>query len=101
MSEQERYHHVSASPTLPTGPGAEPNLVTLAALLDEEGIEVGVESVPALREKARQAYYWIVNNAIISPHYDIAYGQRDDLSVAFREGSVVTLPTEHSFCSYV
>lgn len=101
MSDQERYHHVSASPTLPQTPGGEPDLVTLSAMLDEEGIEVGVESVPALREKVRQAYYWIVNNAIISPHYDIAYGQRDDLSITFREGARVTLPTEHSFCSYV
>src|SRR5579859_3176099 len=26
-----------------------------------------------LDEKLRQAYFWIVNNAIISPHYDIEY----------------------------
>jgi len=96
----DRYGHVSASPTLPAAAHA-PNLVELAALLDEEGIEMAVESVPALREKARQAYYWIVNHAIISPHYDIAFGARDDLSIRFREGAVVELPSEHSFCSYV
>jgi MoxR-like ATPase len=27
----------------------------------------------ALDEKLRQAYFWIVNQAIISPHYDIEY----------------------------
>ena len=27
----------------------------------------------ALDEKLRQAYFWIVNKAIISPHYDIEY----------------------------
>ena len=27
----------------------------------------------ALDEKLRQAYFWIVNTAIISPHYDIEY----------------------------
>jgi hypothetical protein len=26
-----------------------------------------------LDEKLRQAYFWIVNTAIISPHYDIEY----------------------------
>lgn len=96
-----RYSHVSASPTLPGARDGAPNLVELAAMLDEEGIEVPVESVPALREKARKAYYWIVNNAIISPHYDIAFGDRGDLTVEFREGATVTLPSEHSFCSYV
>ena len=30
------------------------------------------EAVP-LDEKLRQAYFWIVNNAIISPFYDIEY----------------------------
>ena len=100
MSQSDHYGHISASPTLPMS-GDAPNLVELAAILDDEGIEVPVTNVPALREKTRQAYYWIVNNAIISPHYDIAYGTRDDLSIQFREGATLTLPGEHSFCSYV
>lgn len=97
-----RYGHVSASPTLPaSADGAAPNLIELAAILNEEGIQTPVSHAPALREKARKAYYWIVNHAIISPHYDIAYGRRDDLRVSFREGASLTLPSEHSFCSYV
>ncbi len=31
------------------------------------------ESAIDLDEKLRQAYFWIVNNAIISPHYDIEF----------------------------
>ena len=56
----------------------------------------------ALDEKLRQAYFWIVNNAIISPHYDIEY--HDGPSASFSVGDThrtLTLPSAQSYSSYV
>ena len=53
-------------------------------------------SLPA---KLRQAYYWIVNNAIIAPYYDIEFGEAGASSFAFPNGDSVKLPSEASFCS--
>ncbi len=55
-----------------------------------------------LDEKLRQAYFWIVNTAIISPHYDIEY--QDGPSPEFRAGDshrLLTLPSAQSYSSYV
>nr|WP_269670789.1 MoxR family ATPase [Stenotrophomonas sp. SY1] len=55
-----------------------------------------------LDEKLRQAYFWIVNNAIISPHYDIEY--HDGPSASFSVGDTrrtLTLPSAQSYSSYV
>ena len=55
-----------------------------------------------LDEKLRQAYFWIVNSAIISPHYDIEY--QDGPSPEFRIGDSkrpLTLPSAQSYSSYV
>ncbi|QKW56719.1 AAA family ATPase [Stenotrophomonas sp. NA06056] len=55
-----------------------------------------------LDEKLRQAYFWIVNNAIISPHYDIEY--HEGPSASFTVGDTrrpLTLPSAQSYSSYV
>ncbi|WP_164279950.1 AAA family ATPase [Stenotrophomonas indicatrix] len=55
-----------------------------------------------LDEKLRQAYFWIVNNAIISPHYDIEY--HEGPSASFAVGDTrrsLTLPSAQSYSSYV
>jgi MoxR-like ATPase len=55
-----------------------------------------------LDEKLRQAYFWIVNTAIISPHYDIEY--HDEPPRQFSLGdrkSTLTLPSGQSYSSFV
>ena len=55
-----------------------------------------------LDEKLRQAYFWIVNKATISPHYDIEYN--DGPAHNFTVGDskrVLTLPSGQSYSSYV
>jgi MoxR-like ATPase len=55
-----------------------------------------------LDEKLRQAYFWVVNRAIISPFYDIEYNTGP--APAFTLGdsqSRVTLPSGQSYCSFV
>lgn len=56
----------------------------------------------ALDEKLRQAYFWIVNTAIISPHYDVEYNEEppQQFSVGDRK-SPLTLPSGQSYSSFV
>lgn len=64
-------------------------------------LDAPARAVP-LDEKLRQAYFWIVNNAIISPHYDIEY--HDGPSASFAVGDsrrTLTLPSAQSYSSYV
>ncbi len=55
-----------------------------------------------LDEKLRQAYFWIVNKAIISPHYDIEYndGPAQSWTVGDSRRPFV-LPSGQSYSSYV
>ncbi|TWI66484.1 MoxR-like ATPase [Pseudoduganella lurida] len=62
----------------------------------------GRVAAPGLDEKLRQAYFWIVNNAIISPHYDIEYN--DGPNQSYRVGDskrLLTLPSAQSYSSFV
>lgn len=55
-----------------------------------------------LDEKLRQAYFWIVNHAVISPFYDIEY--EDGPSQRFELGDhrdQVILPSGQSYCSFI
>lgn len=55
-----------------------------------------------LDERLRQAYFWMVNNAIISPFYDIEYNDAPPQSFTFGDRkSRLTLPTEQSYSSFV
>jgi MoxR-like ATPase len=56
----------------------------------------------ALDEKLRQAYFWIVNNAIISPHYDIEYNDGPAQNFVVGDSKrTLTLPSAQSYSSYV
>jgi MoxR-like ATPase len=56
----------------------------------------------ALDEKLRQAYFWIVNHAIISPFYDIEYNEGPNQAFVLGDAqSRVTLPSGQSYCSFV
>ncbi len=54
----------------------------------------------ALDEKLRQAYFWIVNYAIISPYYDIAYEEGPSQRYGIGQ-SEITLPSAQSYASFV
>ncbi len=53
----------------------------------------------SLHDKMRQAYWWIVNNAIICPYYDIEFGARSRLKNA--AGDELILHDDQSFSSFV
>ena len=42
---------------------------------------------PQLDEKLRQAYFWIVNHAIISPYYDIEYNDGPHQTFTFGDSA--------------
>ncbi|HET9933821.1 MAG TPA: hypothetical protein VFQ35_24120 [Polyangiaceae bacterium] len=97
---------VSASPTLPasaTERGRKFDVKSLfagpAATGDAEGASLGAR---ALDDKMRQAYYWIVNHAIITPYYDIEFHETAPSSFRFGgAGTEVRLPTAPSYSSFV
>lgn len=61
-----------------------------------------VESNRALDEKLRQAYFWIVNNAIISPHYDIEYNDGPAQTYLVGDSKrTLTLPSAQSYSSFI
>ncbi len=62
----------------------------------------GAGGEAALDERLRQAYFWVVNHAIISPHYDIEYNNAPPPRLAVGDSrSVLTLPSGQSYSSYV
>ncbi|QAY73386.1 ATPase [Agromyces protaetiae] len=95
----DRWHRVSASPTAP-GAGDGTHALTAEDLFREPA-SLEPASV-TLDEKLRQAYYWIVNRAVISPYYDLEFSPRAPMSFELGDaGARITLPTEASFSSNV
>ncbi|MCK6571943.1 MoxR family ATPase [Myxococcota bacterium] len=56
---------------------------------------------PGLADKLRQAYFWIVNNAVIVPYYDVVFEEGPGRRYAFPNGDVFHLPQGPAFTSYV
>lgn len=95
---------VSQSPTLPTAHGTPPRPFDVRDLYDGPATpaEAGAATSIALDEKMRQAYWWIVNNAIITPYYDLEFNDRAPPSFRFGgAGSDLRLPTAQSYSSFV
>jgi MoxR-like ATPase len=99
VSKRQR---VSAAPTNPR-PAPIRSDFDVADLFQAPGSPAGTGHDQAdLSEKLRQAYFWIVNEAVISPHYDIEF--HDGPSAEFRMGDSharVVLPSGQSYSSYV
>lgn len=62
----------------------------------------GAATTQGLDEKLRQAYFWIVNTAIINPFYDIEYSEGACPSYSFGDGKTrLQLPSDQSYSSFV
>lgn len=71
-------------------------------ITEEEQYEVSVLKEESPAEKARKAYYWIINTAIMSPYYDIEFNKNPPQIYKFTgTGTDFTLPTDQSFSSFV
>lgn len=100
--------HVSAAPTRAgaTGPGRPGVALDVAHLFADEppADDAAGAGTVALDEKLRQAYFWMVNHAIISPHYDVEFHDTARPRTVFRLGdskAEVELPTDQSYSSFV
>ncbi|HEY8089678.1 MAG TPA: hypothetical protein VIF09_17580, partial [Polyangiaceae bacterium] len=102
----DTFRKVSQAPTNPV-PAAEKRAAFDVADLYRGplGDGSGALATPAparLDEKLRQAYFWIVNSAILSPYYDIEYLDGPPLEYTFGDSKArVTLPTAQSYSSFV
>lgn len=100
---EKPFQHISEAPTNPHSPAASEDFdvadlyrgpVTTAAPAQAAALP--------LDEKLRQAYFWIVNHAILSPFYDIEYHQGPSQTYPFGDAkNTVTLPSGQSYCSFV
>ena len=93
--------HVSASPTLPTAACAAPAF-DIATLYQGAANVPAPTMAPALDDKMRQAYYWIVNHAIITPYYDMEFNIAAPTTFHFGgAGTDIRLPSDASYSSFV
>jgi len=103
MPNSPKPGKVSEAPTHPTSNA--PRGAFDVAELFEGPADAGRPAEPAalaLDEKLRQAYFWITNQAIISPYYDIEYNDGAPQIYQFGDHKVpVTLPSDQSYSSYV
>src|SRR5262249_55168604 len=64
--------------------------------------EPGAAASLRLDEKLRQAYFWIVNHAIIAPYYDVEFDDGAPKTFTFGgAGTEVRLPSAQSYASFV
>ena len=103
MSPFNFFNRVSQAPTNPkTAP--KPRQFDVADLY-QGPIQINStaeQPEQALDEKLRQAYFWIVNNAIISPHYDIEYNDGPPQTYTVGDSKrTLTLPSAQSYSSYI
>lgn len=98
------FQHISQAPT---NPHREPQAraFDVADLYSGPAPATAAEMPDAalpLDEKLRQAYFWIVNTAIISPFYDIEYSEAPPVTytVGDRKHQLI-LPSGQSYCSFV
>ena len=104
MARFNLFQRVSQAPTNPQ-PAAAQRGFDVADLYRgplAEKNDSGSDPGLALDEKLRQAYFWIVNTAIISPHYDIEYNEGPPQSFVLGDSkSRLTLPSGQSYSSFV
>lgn len=99
------FQKVSQAPTNPQ-PDTSPRSFDVADLyrgpLGKPDDAASPVERPALDEKLRQAYFWIVNSAIISPHYDIEYNEGPAAEYILGDSkSRLSLPSAQSYSSFV
>ena len=97
------YQHVAEAPTRPGTRQAKKSF-DVADLFRGPApvVEESKRGEEPLDEKLRQAYFWIVNHAVISPHYDIEYNDKPPQVFSFGDSKTqVTLPSSQSYSSFV
>ncbi|THB70738.1 MAG: ATPase, partial [Desulfovibrio sp.] len=108
MKHIKRFQQVPEAPTRP-GDKKAPRRFDVAELYQGPAGDAGTAEAPeadsalgVIDEKLRQAYYWIVNHAVINPYYDIEFLDEAPEAMAFGDSKTpLVLPTDQSYSSYV
>jgi len=103
MPKATPFQHVSEAPTHP-GPKPAAKVFDVADLYKGPVTDVqpSQDGGAPMDEKLRQAYFWIVNHAIISPHYDLEYHDGPHQTFTFGDTKTkVNLPSGQSYSSFV
>jgi MoxR-like ATPase len=97
------FSRVSESPTNPAAASPAGDFDVAELYRGPITLQSEVDGPPLpLDEKLRQAYFWIVNHAIISPFYDIEYNDGPPQTFTFGDTQCrVHLPSAQSYCSFV
>lgn len=96
--------HVSSAPTRPgSGTAADPLDLDVADLYRGPLAAGGPDARGvALDEKLRQAYFWVVNTAILSPHYDLEFEAGPSPTYELGDSRArLRLPSDQSYSSFV
>ncbi len=105
MALRDFFQRVSQVPTHPqqtAEPGRRFDVADLYRGPVDSGLDPAAPGALPLDEKLRQAYFWIVNTAIISPHYDIEYNDAPPVEFTLGDSqSRLTLPSGQSYSSFV
>ena len=104
MALSDAFKKISEAPTLPHRREGGNKPFDVADLTRGPVSDAGNGDVAALPldEKLRQAYFWVVNHAIINPFYDIEYNEEPPAVIPMGDAkSPVTLPTDQSYSSFV
>lgn len=103
MSAFDIFKRISRAPTNPSV-AVKPRQFDVAELYQgpiQLDANTKDQTVP-LDEKLRQAYFWIVNNAIISPHYDIEYNDGPSQTYSIGDSKrTLALPSAQSYSSFI
>ncbi|MBF0530860.1 MAG: AAA family ATPase, partial [Deltaproteobacteria bacterium] len=103
MGFMDRWQRISEAPTNPKTTSA-PRKFDVADFYRGPAAEAAPTAAGTglADEKLRQAYFWIVNHAIISPYYDIEYNSSPPQLFTLGDQKVqITLPSDQSYSSYV
>lgn len=102
MGSSKYFQHVSQAPTNPHESPRRRDFDVADLYRGPIAVERAVGAELPLDEKLRQAYFWIVNHAIISPFYDIQYDEGPSQQYVLGDTQCsLTLPSGQSYCSFV
>ncbi len=69
-----------------------------ASVTPQLTVQLSARDGGSLQDKFRQAYFWIVNNAVISPYYDVHFGGQKRIAFGTEN---LDLPQSYSYSSYI
>ncbi|MBN8589560.1 MAG: AAA family ATPase [Rhodothermia bacterium] len=97
-----QYSKVSAAPTNPHAERPRKKFDVADLFSGPLATSASGDEALTMDEKLRQAYFWMVNYAIISPFYDIAYNDGPAASFVFGDAKhTLELPSGQSYSSFV